>query len=210
MKIMAIGAHADDIELGCGGTVLKFAEERDNQIHFLVATNSEYRNPEGALIRSAADALLEAQNTAASVNAELKVGDFNTFELVCGAALNEFVRSEIDRVQPELILCHWPNDAHSDHRELGKSVIHSARHVQKVLFYMSNWYVSEQSFAPNYFVNIDDQIEKKVALLKLFHSEFDRVGERWEQQVRHSAGYWGLQADATAAEAFVCHKWVWQ
>ena len=63
MRILAIGAHADDIELGLGGTLSKYAAS-GNEVHSLLVTHSAYSDFTGKVLRSSEVALQEAKNAA--------------------------------------------------------------------------------------------------------------------------------------------------
>ncbi len=60
MNILGIGAHFDDLELGCGGTLIKHVEQGDN-VTMLVITDSSYKDPSGNVIRDKDVAYKERQ-----------------------------------------------------------------------------------------------------------------------------------------------------
>ena len=63
MNILGIGAHYDDLELGCSGTLIKHVKNNDN-VYLLVITDSAYNNPDGEQIRTAEIAADEGQKAA--------------------------------------------------------------------------------------------------------------------------------------------------
>ena len=80
MKILAIGAHFDDIELGCGGTLLKHKYNGDD-IYNLVVTKSDYKSDIVKHTRSKDDAFDEGEKSANLIGATLIVGNFETLSL---------------------------------------------------------------------------------------------------------------------------------
>jgi len=202
MKVLAIGAHADDVELGCGGTLLKWAGE-GHEIVIHVVTDSAYASPDGEPIRSAADAAKEAHAAAARLGARLTIGSFPCFGIAdanaaTGTALAGLVRTE----RPEMIMVHWDGDSHADHRTVALATLHAARRVPTVLGYRSNWYPGSRPFAPRVVVDISATLEHKVALIREFKSENGRTGGAWEAQVRRAAESLGYTHGLAAAEGF--------
>ena len=207
MIILAIGAHADDIELGCGGSLLKWARE-GHTIHQFVVTNSEFRTIDGQVIRSSSSAQEEAQKAASTLGATIHFGQLDNFQLEYNDELNSTIRSKIEEISPDIVLAHYTGDAHRDHSAIGFSVLNSARHIQKLLFYQSNWYIGDTPFCPNIFIDISDHLEAKKDLLLLFESEFSRVGAKWIQFIESTSSTHGLQVNSTAAEGFMSPKFV--
>ena len=70
MNILGVGAHYDDLELGCSGTLIKHVNNGDNVL-MLVITDSSYKNPSGDLIRSRKTAYKEGVNAAKLIGAKL-------------------------------------------------------------------------------------------------------------------------------------------
>ncbi len=206
MRILAIGAHFDDIEIGCGGSLLRWKEE-GHEILFYVATKSGYQNEEGVAIRTETEAGNEGKKAADFCGADLICGDHKTFQIQMGEALNQEILKIISKFGPDLILTHWENDSHLDHFNLAKSTIHCSRHVRKVLTYRSNWYASSGTFSPLYHVDISAYLEKKLELVHLFDSEMQRVKGIWAERIRSTASYWGASAGCKYAEAFGIIRW---
>jgi LmbE family N-acetylglucosaminyl deacetylase len=205
MKILAIGAHADDVELGCGGALLKWAAE-GHEITVHVATSSGYASPDGTPIRSDANAAAEARASAARLGAALSIGDFPCLGLVPGEALNNAMHDVIRGTSPDLLLIHWEGDTHSDHRILAGACLHACRLVPTVLAYASNWHRGTTAFSPQVFVDITAELDAKLALIELFVSENGRTGGVWQRWVRSQAESLGFVAAVGAAEGFMVVK----
>ena len=207
MKILAIGAHFDDIELGCGGSLLKW-KSQGHQITLFTATLSGYRDPSGKLIRSEEHAAMEGRKSAKLVGAELIEGKLSTFAVEFNESLNAILVDILARVKPDLLLTHWTEDTHHDHRQLALASLHCARRVPRILMYESNWYVGEGLFNARYFVDITSTYAGKIELLRIFKSEHDRVGESWERFAAAKSEMLGLTAGVSRAEGFQVVKWL--
>lgn len=207
MKILAIGAHFDDIELGCGGAMLRWKDE-GNDLAIYVATHSGYEDPMGKPIRSKDDALAEGLSVAEELGAKLYRGNFETLRLNSDEQLHVDLLRVIADFSPDLVLVHWFGDTHHDHRELSYAVLHVSRKIPKLLFYRSNWYKSEIPFDANYFVNISEYLDKKIDLVRKHKSEFERAGDVWERFMQSHADMQGIIANCTYAEAFQLVKWI--
>jgi LmbE family N-acetylglucosaminyl deacetylase len=207
MNILAIGAHFDDIELGCGGSLLKWSEE-GHKISIFVATKSGYRDSKGKIVRSDKEARSEGLKAAKYLKATLYEGKFDTFDIEFNESLNKKLLQVSKIVQPDLILTHWSDDIHHDHRALARASMHCFRHVGKFLMYRSNWYPSERDFNSKFFVDISKYVEKKVKVVRMHESEFERTRGRWEDFIRSEAAAAGLKAGCKHAEGFEVIKWL--
>ena len=108
----------------------------------------------------------------------------------------------------DLIYTHWTQDVHHDHRNLALSTLHVSRHVNRLLMYCSNWYISEQGFVENFYVDITDTWEIKERAIRAYDSEIRRVGDRWINYFRQEAMNNGMKMGVKYAEAFQVVKWL--
>lgn len=208
MNILAVGAHFDDVELGCGATLKKLNDEGHNIIIY-VGTKSGFKSASNYnnTVRRDEDAFLEGQRSAKMIGAELICGEFRTFSLDYCRELDTIITQIVEKNNIDWIFSNWSDDPHHDHWGLAKAVFHGGRHVKRILAYHSNWYSSNCSFSPNFFVNIDNYWEFKKKLLKCFASEYYRVGEKWMTLCKSEALLNGLKNDCKYAEGFQCIRW---
>jgi LmbE family N-acetylglucosaminyl deacetylase len=205
--VLAVGAHADDVEIGCGGSLLRW-RKLGHEIHVYVVTDSAYRDTAGNQIRSATQAAAEAAGAAAMLQAELRIGTLPAMHLAFGETLNAAVVEQIGRIKPDLVLTHWPGDSHVDHAAVGLATIHACRRVPRVLTYRSNWYAAAGQFDPRFYVDIEAEIEEKLRLVAMHASENARTGGVWLQFCRDEARTRGYTAGVEYAEAFGVVKWL--
>ena len=201
MKVLAIGAHADDVELGCGGSLLRWARE-GHEICIYVVTESGYATQDGTVIRATDNALEEARISADRIGATLVQGDFKTFDLEPGNTLNTAILGIVEDFRPDLVLTHWDGDSHTDHRAIGVSSLHACRHVPSILMYASNLYHGTTPFDGRIAVDISDTIDEKLELIAIFESEYKRTAGKWRDQVRYQAEFAGLSWNISHAETF--------
>ena len=201
MKILAIGAHADDVEIGCGGSLAKWSDE-GHDITIFTATNSAYTGPDGTLVRSAEAAATEAAKAAEIIGASLITGPFDCFSLNFAEPLNATLLNLVEELNPDMVLTHWEGDTHPDHQALSKASLHVSRRAPSVLMYASNWYAGTASFEPRFYVDISEYLERKLELIAVFKSELNRVGDSWARHCSAQATAYGLQTGCAYAEGF--------
>jgi len=207
MNILAIGAHFDDVELGCGGSLLTW-KVQGHAISIFVASRSGYRNPQGAVIRHDDTARAEGIASTKYIGAELIEGGFPTFELEFAEPLNCKLMDVLHSVQPDIVLTHWVGDVHHDHRALAQASLHCCRHIPRLLMYCSNWYESNQRFDPRLFVDISKTLDEKIKLIKIHKSENCRTDWVWVDCIRSQARIMGAKAGVQFAEGFEVVKWL--
>jgi LmbE family N-acetylglucosaminyl deacetylase len=107
---LCLGAHCDDIEIGCGGTILRLVEQsRGLSMHWFVLSSTAERRAEAE--RSAAAFLAGCGVTEVAVSA-FRDGYFPWV----GAEIKDYVESIAKRVEPDLVFTHYRDDRHQDHR----------------------------------------------------------------------------------------------
>ena len=140
MNILAIGAHFDDVELGCGGTLVKHVNQGDN-VYVYVATVSGFSNPGNNVVRKKKVALREARKAMEVIGVnEMITGQFETLNVEFTDVLNVEIVKIVEEKNIDLVYTHWVGDIHHDHHAVAKASLHSCRHVPRLLMYRSNWY----------------------------------------------------------------------
>lgn len=208
MNVLAIGAHFDDIELGCSGSLRKHVENGDKVILY-VATQSGFINPDQITIRSNEEAQAEGKKAAELIGGTLVCGGFETLKLEFEDALNAQLVHLIEQEKIDLIYTHYKDDVHHDHAALAKASLHAGRHVPRILMYHSNWYQSDVRFTPDFYQDITDTWNIKEAVIKAHRSEYERVGDAWVEYFRKDAENNGYACGVSLAEGFRCVKWLW-
>jgi LmbE family N-acetylglucosaminyl deacetylase len=109
-RLLAIGAHSDDIEIGCGGTILRLLDEHPElEVTWMVLSAHGSRLAEA---RSSAEHILSA-----AARVEITILSFRDgFLPYEGAAVKDQFEDLKQRIDPDLIFTHYRNDAHQDHR----------------------------------------------------------------------------------------------
>ena len=208
MNILAIGAHFDDVELGCGGALARHAKQGDS-VFVYVATVSGFTNQYKQTVRSSKRALAEARNAMRTLGMkELICGDFKTFGVEFVEALNVDILKVVTENNIGQVYAHWAGDIHHDHQAVAKASLHSCRHVPRMLLYRSNWYHSTLEFRGNFYVNITEYWDIKEKAIRAHVSEMDRTGEQWISFFKNEAENAGQRIGVKYAEVFEVIKWL--
>lgn len=191
--ILAVGAHPDDIELGCGGTLYKVSSNGARVIAVYL-TKGEKSGDAKVRMRESMDAL-----RVLGVN-EAHFGSFpdtmvpNSFEAI------DFLEQFSLKDNPDVVLTHTINDTHQDHRQVGWLSISAFRNVPKILCYETPRVMSG-AYSPNYFVDVSSCLEKKWAALQCHVSQKEKRYFAYESMI-NLASYRGSQVGVRVAEAF--------
>lgn len=196
MKILAIGAHPDDIEYGCGGTLIKHAR-RGHDISLLILTD-------GGRGGDPAERRKEQEEAARVIGArQIFWGGYQDTELSSERDLVQKVEGILHLVRPDLILVHFGDDTHQDHRYLSTSVVTASRYTRDVLFYEGP---TTSNFSPSVFVDVDGVLERKLEALAAHASQVAKTGVESLSVLdlaRAAAHFRGIQGRARNAEGFV-------
>jgi LmbE family N-acetylglucosaminyl deacetylase len=200
-RVLCLGAHGDDIEIGCGGTILRLlAEHPGAQVCWCVLTSNPRRESE---CQQAASLFLQRAGSAEVVIEKFRDG-FLPWE---GAAVKEFFESLKRRFSPDVIFTHYRHDLHQDHRQIAELTWNTFRD-HWILEYEIPKYDGDFG-APGFFVPLTpDVCERKIdALLTAFPSQGDR---RWfsEETFQAVMRLRGIECGSPTgyAEAFYCRK----
>jgi len=201
INVLCLGAHPDDIEIGCGGTILKLIEEVDEaQFNWVVFSGDQKRAEEA---RMSADTLIDKRR-------------MNKFEIkkfresyfpYDGASIKDYFEELKEAVSPDIVFTHYRDDAHQDHR-LVSNLTWNIFRDNLILEYEIPKYDGDLGI-PNLFVHLDDSIVKKKikTLLDVYRTQ---VGRKWftEDTFRSILRIRGMESNSPSkyAEAFHCRK----
>jgi LmbE family N-acetylglucosaminyl deacetylase len=182
MNILAIGAHPDDIEIQCAGTLARYAAA-GHSVFMAIATNGNVGSP--TLSRGEIAAVRKAEQAAscALIGAQMIWMDFDDEWLFNNRETRTRFIDAIRQADPDVMIIHGPTDYHPDHRVAGQ-VAEDARipasvrlvetclpAIAKVphLFYMDN--PTGLGFDPEAYVDVSDVIEVKRQMLRCHASQ---------------------------------------
>ncbi|HEX7255302.1 MAG TPA: PIG-L deacetylase family protein [Gaiellaceae bacterium] len=157
LRVLAVGSHADDIEIGCGGTLLQLARRHELDVHWVVLSASEERATEA---RRSAEAFL-----AGAARSHVSVEGFRDAFFRYGGEVKEYFERLKAEVSPDLILTHHGSDLHQDHRLVAELTWNTFRdHL--ILEYEIPKYDGDLG-SPNVFVHLDEETARRKAALLL-------------------------------------------
>jgi len=202
LRLLALGAHPDDIEIGCGGTLLRLAADRELEVLWVVFCATLQRAEEAR--RSAAQFLRGVSSSRVVVGSHRD--GFLPYE---GAAVKDEFESLKQQFQPDVVLTHFREDRHQDHRQVSELTWNTWRdHL--ILEYEIPKYDGDFG-SPNLFSPLSESlVERKIELLlQGFPSQASKA---WftPDLFRAMARVRGMECNAPErnAEAFYCRKMV--
>jgi LmbE family N-acetylglucosaminyl deacetylase len=173
LRILCLGSHSDDLEIGCGGTLLKLVESYpDVSVHWIVFSGAERRAVEA---KTSAMKFLER---AAEKEIEIQAFRDGFFPYV-GYEIKQFFEALKSRCSPDLIFTHYRDDRHQDHRLISDLTWNTYRdHL--ILEYEIPKYDGDLG-SPNCFVQLDEPTcrLKVQSIVDVFQTQQNR---RWFTQ----------------------------
>lgn len=191
-RILAIGAHPHDIEVGCGGALLLHAV-RGDEITILTLSNGEMGVDS---CERARESLVAARRLGARLILLDRSHALISAEGPTVAAIEDAVKSCL----PDLIYTHCGADRHQEHRAVYEATLLAAREVSHLLTYQSP--SSTMSFRPQRYVNIEEVLEDKLALVASYRSAARECSHLQPELIESTARYWGRFGHYGLVEAF--------
>jgi LmbE family N-acetylglucosaminyl deacetylase len=202
-RILCLGSHCDDIEIGCGGTILRLLAEHSNATVFWVVLSSTETRAEEA--RKSAESFLQKAGGKEILIKEFKDG-FLPYQ---GTEVKSFFEEMKQRVSPDLIFTHYRHDLHQDHRFACELTWNTWRdHL--ILEYEIPKYDGDFG-SPNFFVELDEALcrDKVRCVVDSFASQREK---HWfsEEIFRAVLRLRGMECHSATgyAEAFYSRKLV--
>jgi len=169
LQILCLGAHCDDIEIGCGGTLLRLLQSQlELEVYWVVFSSNEIRRQEAI---NCAEAFLHNVKNKTIIVKEFRDGFFPYTD---GDKIKDFFEQKIKRESsPDIIFTHYRNDLHQDHRVISDLTWNTYRD-HFILEYEITKYDGDLGH-PNFYSHLDEKIcQKKIQLLtESFVSQLD-------------------------------------
>ena len=203
LQILCLGSHSDDIEIGCGGTILRLAEQYPNSMFHWVVLSAV--GPREAEARRSASLFVNPSHLRGPFVKSFRDGFLPFIGGEVKAVFEELKQS----VSPDVIFTHTRKDAHQDHRLIAELTWNTFRN-HLILEYEIPKYDGDMG-QPNFFVPLESAVfQKKVSyIMDTFQTQ---RGKNWFQEETFLAlmRLRGMECNAPSgyAEAFYCHKLV--
>jgi LmbE family N-acetylglucosaminyl deacetylase len=218
MRVLAVGAHPDDVEILCAGTLARYAQ-MGAHVTIVTVTNGEKGSYDRPPEEVAEMRKKECMASAAVIGADWMGLGCTDGALISNQELHVRMIQTMQKADADLIITHAPNDYSSDHTETAKAVINASfysvcpqfcapggnptRHVAPVYFMET---VCGVGFEPQEYVDISTTLDTKLEMYAKHESQHRYLSQRehtdFFEVIRTSARYRGIQCGVKYAEAF--------
>jgi len=179
--VLAIGAHPDDIEIGCGGCLFLHQSHAD-KINFLTLSLGESGGDSAARKK-------ESHLAAEMIHAHLFLENLADTYIPEGVETISLIEEVVKKIKPTHVYTHSSHDNHQDHRNVHLATMVACRSVANLFCYQSP--SSTIDFKPGLFVEISSCIEKKIAILDVYKSQNATKPYLNKDMIISLARYWG-------------------
>ncbi len=206
-NILMVGAHYDDVELGCGGTAAKLISMGKN-VYKLTLTDNVTKSQHLHL-----NVMYETSLKESAFACEVLGGVHEITEYVPCKCCNLFYNTDtMQRIEDiiykyniDTVFMHYVDDLNQDHIEASKLCITAARHCENVFMYQSNLYISPHPFNPTVFFDISDYIGMKEKALQQYTGDHNRFNSLFQTNIDRNR-VWGRANGVEYAEGFLAQR----
>jgi LmbE family N-acetylglucosaminyl deacetylase len=192
MNILAVGAHPDDVELGCGATIARFVSEGANATIAVMTDGS--RGPSGYDSRRD-----ESLSAVEQLGAQLAWGGWSDGELTSGPESITWLETLIAHVKPDMVFTHSLRDSHQDHVACATIALAAARNLPQILHFETP---STLTFNPTVFCDVAGFVDSKLSSLRCHLSQVVSAKRVDLEAVEAQLRFRGFQSRLRFAEGF--------
>lgn len=205
-RILGIGAHYDDFELGCGGTCARLLDE-GKKVYKITLTDTEVYSDDMRLD-------IKAERVRAnSMEACRKLGGVEEIEFETAPFGNlrysQDIMQKLEHIiweyNIDTLMFHYMEDYQTDHIAANQICKTAGRHCKNLLMYQSNPYIIPTPYTPNFFVDITKYVDRKKAALDCYDSDHNRQGNLFQVNIERNK-VWGYGNHVEYAEGFFLIK----
>lgn len=202
-NILIIGAHPDDIEIGCTGTILKLKRAGKNVYCLIMSNGGNW------LKKTYEDRLEEQENSLLKLNVnEVIYGPCIDGQIKHTSELIDLISDAIQKYNIDTIMSHYKCDSHQDHIATSLLAKSASMNCINLLYYES---LTSLEFKPNFFINVTDFEEEKQKILNCFISQNEKYNARNQsllEFVEAKDRINGIKIREKYAEGFIIDKMV--
>jgi LmbE family N-acetylglucosaminyl deacetylase len=202
--VLAIGAHPDDIELGCAGA-LALHKAKGDKVYLLILTLGEASGDPKAREK-------ECRESAKILGGmSVFLGELKDTMVQDGRETIDVIENVLRQVRPDLVYAPSCKDSHQDHRKTAYAAMSACRRVRAILLYEGA--STQRDFYPQVFVDIEQSFETKLKAIRVFKSQIKGQNGGYAKAVKAIEGlakYRGYQAGVEVAEAFEVGKFIFE
>ena len=202
-RILAIGAHFDDVELAVGGTLNKL-HKQGKEVFKLTLTDNVTLSKNLTLNID----YLSSKKCSAQACKILGVNELKNEKIVKCSLLfyskeyMQFIEDIIFQKKIDTVFLHYDDDLNQDHIAASQLCKTAARHCKNIIMFNSNFYLSSRIFSPNFFIDITNEIENKKKSLDCYDKAHNRFNKLFDLTYKRNQ-IWGYSAGCEYAEGFL-------
>jgi N-acetylglucosamine malate deacetylase 1 len=202
-KILAIGAHFDDVELAVGGTLSKL-QKQGKEVFKLTLTDNVTLSKNLSLNID----YLSSKKCSAEACKVLGISELENKKTV-GCSLLTYSKDYMQHLEDiifekkvDTVFFHYDDDLNQDHIAASQLCKTAARHCKNIIMFQSNFYLSSKIFSPSFFVDISSEIESKKKSLDCYDKAHNRFNKLFDLTYKRNQ-IWGYSVGCEYAEGFV-------
>lgn len=202
-NILVIGAHFDDAELGCGGTMAKLSAE-GKKVYKLTLTDNVTNFEQMNIHVDMESSVTDSAKACEELNVE-EICNFQMIEcnkLTYSTEIMQRVESIIFAKEIDTVFIHYNSDMNQDHIAASEICLTAARHCENIFYYQSNGYILDKTFYPTVFFDISDFYESKKKALNHYRGDHNRFDRLFDISLKRTE-IWGYANKVKYAEGFV-------
>ena len=212
-NVMAIGAHPDDIEFGCSGTLYNHIRNGDNVVMVVMTNTKSVDGVTGDILRTKEQNSKETINASKVLGCDVKFLPFLDLHVPFSFESVSKLDSLIRKHNIDIIYTHWVGDSNQDHIATFKTTMAAARYVPNIFCYeqIPIPRVSDNTMDVNYYVDITNAFHKKIEVSRCHLSQIEKYkaqGFDVTDNLETLARFRGIQANCKYAESFQIIKMV--
>ena len=207
-KILAIGAHFDDVELAVAGT-LNLLSNKGAKVFKITLTDNVTKSKDLKLnvkfnsSKKSSSKACKILGVKEIENKMIKKCNYLKYD----TDLMQYLEKIIIDNKIDTVFTHYNEDANKDHVACHEIATTAARHCQNIMMFQSNFYIVNKGFLPNFFVDISNNVENKIKSLNCYDSEHNRNNSLFENTIDRNR-VWGMSNGVKYAEAFLPIKFL--
>ena len=202
-RVLAIGAHFDDVELAVGGTLNKISKSGGESYKLTLTDNVTLSKK----LKLNID-YKTSKKSSANACKILGVKEIQNKKIVSCSKLTykkeymQYIEDIIYQKKIDTVFMHYDHDLNQDHIAASEISKTASRHCDNILMFQSKFYLNSKNFSPSLFVDIENEMKNKKNSLKCYENSHNRYNKLFDLTFKRNE-IWGSYFGTTFAEAFV-------